>query len=253
MTRGILLGLLVLAALVLLFMSIRIVQQYQSGVVYRLGRVTGARHPGLNFIIPFLERMEKVMVAVVALELDPQQVITQDSVSLAISAVVYFRVSDPIRAEVEVDDYEDAINLRAQSVLRQVIGASSLEKVLAHSEEVAASIKSQLESVAESWGLEVQSIELKDVKLPKSMQRAMAAPAEATRVAAAKVVEATGERDSAALLREAADQLSPAALRLRELQVTEAIGADNATVVVVSSASSGEIAGAAAAGAIAAR
>jgi len=249
----IVLGVAALVALVLFFTSVRIVKQWERGVVYRLGRVTGAaRQPGLRFVIPLIERMEKVMVAVVALELEPQQVITKDNVSLAIKAVVYFRVNDAVKAEVEVDDYEDAVSLRGQSVLRQVIGASMLDDVLAHNAGVAVSIKDQLAGVAAAWGLDVQSVELLDVELPEGMRRAMAAQAEAARMAQAKVAEAQGEKNSALLLREAADILgeSGTALRLRELQVLQAIGTEQGTVIVMDS-HSGAIAAQSAAGQIA--
>lgn len=227
--------LVALLLLLLVVQSIRIVNQYERGVVYRLGRVTGAREPGLRLIIPFIDRMDKVGIAVIALELKAQQVITADNVSLSIRAVVYYKVSDPVVAETEVDDYQDAIQLRGQSVLRQVIGASSLENVLAHSATVADSIKSQIEAAATSWGLVVQDVELRDVELPEGMRRAMAAQAEASREAEAKVIAAQGELSSAAVLAQAAALLSPVALRLRELQTIKEIGSENNTVIVMDS------------------
>jgi hypothetical protein len=190
----------------------RIVKQYERGVVYRLGRIVGPeRQPGLNFVIPLIDRMVKVSVATEPLELAPQEVITQDNVSLTIAAVIYYRVVDAIKSEVEVDGYEDAIELHAQSVLRQVIGGSDLAEVLAHSQTVAGKISSELIKLAAEWGLKVLKVELCDVTLPKGMKRAMAAQAEAAREAAAKVTAAEGELNAAAHLRAAADQLSPTA------------------------------------------
>jgi regulator of protease activity HflC (stomatin/prohibitin superfamily) len=231
----------------------RIVKQYERGVVYRLGRIVGPeRQPGLNFVIPLIDRMVKVSVATEPLELAPQEVITQDNVSLTIAAVIYYRVVDAIKSEVEVDGYEDAIELHAQSVLRQVIGGSDLAEVLAHSQTVAGKISSELIKLAAEWGLKVLKVELCDVTLPKGMKRAMAAQAEAAREAAAKVTAAEGELNAAAHLRAAADQLSPTALRLRELQTIRDIGAEQNTVIVVDSRN-GDVAAQATAGQIAGR
>ncbi len=247
-------GLLVvlgIAVLVLLIRSIHIVKQYQRGVVYRLGRASDkVRMPGLRFTIPLIEWVVKVPVATEALELKPQEVITKDDVSLTVQAVIFLRVANARAAEIEVDDYEEAIKQRGQSVLRQVIGSMSLEKVLAQSAEVVGDIKSRLAALAEAWGLDVQSVELKDIQLPKGMKRAMAAKAEAEREAKAKVIAAQGERDSAELLAQAAEMLTPTAVRLRELQVLQAIGAEQNTVVVIDS-SAGTVAGQAAAGQLA--
>lgn len=242
-----------LVVLGLIAMSMHIIEQYERGVVYRLGKVRAERLPGLRFTIPIIDRISKVMVAVVALQLEPQKVITQDSVSLSIRAVIYYKVIDAVKSEVEVDDSEEAIELRGQSVLRQVIGSRQLQEVLAHTAQVAASIKAELETSAAPWGLEVQHVELLDVALPKSLQRAMAAQAEATREAAAKVIAAKGEKDAAGQLAEAAALLNPTALRLRELQTMREIGTDNNTVIVLDSNSgpSGAFAGMAAAGQIA--
>jgi len=244
---------LAVVVVVIVASSMHTVQQYERGVVYRLGRVLGStRNPGLTLIIPFIEKMEKVSVAVEALELDPQEVITSDNVSLQIRAVVYYRVVDAIKAETEVEFYDDAIKLRGQSVLRQVIGANPLEQVLAHSAGVAANIKDQIEAIADTWGLEVQSVELMDVVLPDTMKRAMAAQAEASRDAAAKVIAAQGELNSAELLGKAAALLSPVALRLRELQTIREIGTENNTVIVMDS-QHGDIAAQSTAGTIAGR
>jgi regulator of protease activity HflC (stomatin/prohibitin superfamily) len=244
----------IVVAVVLLVLAIKafyIIDQYERGVVYRLGRVKRERQPGFNVVIPFVDRLVKIMTAVEAMTLEPQQVITKDNVSLSIRAVVYFRVIDAVKAEVEVDDYKDAIYQRAQSVLRQVIGASELNSVLAQTEDVSGQIKSRLADSARNWGLEVDNVELTDIELPDGMRRAMAAQAEAVREAAAKVAAAEGEQSSAQILRRAADVLSPVALRLRELQTIAAIGTEQNTVIVVDSqqgapaayAAAGQVAG----------
>ncbi|HEX6461836.1 MAG TPA: SPFH domain-containing protein [Candidatus Saccharimonadales bacterium] len=246
-----LLGCIGIAVVVLLIRSIHIVKQWERGVVYRLGRVSRReRMPGLRFTIPLIEWIVKVPVATEALELKPQEVITADDVSLGIQAVIYFRVTDPVGAEVQVDDYEAAIKELGQSALREVIGSSPLKSVLAQSAEVASSIQQRLAGLAQNWGLVVESIGLKNVQLPKRMQRAMAAEAEAKQEATAKVVAAEGEKESATLLREAADALSPEALELRRLQVIGDIGSTSGAVVVIDS-SRGTVAGQAAAGQIA--
>jgi len=245
---GVVVGLIVI---VLATQMVRIVHEYERGVVYRFGRVKRLeQRPGLCWLIPFVDRLTKVVVAVEALSLESQRVITKDNVSLRIDAVIYFRVLDAIAAEVKVDDYEEAIQLRGQSALRQVIGATDLAKVLGHSEDVADAIRGRLADVSTDWGVDIESIELKDVSLPEGMQRAMAAAAEAEREAAAKVAAAKGESESAELLREAADKLGPAGLRLRELETIRAIGTEHNTVIVMDSAS-GATAAAATAGQIA--
>ncbi len=241
-----------LTVLIKLVRSIRIINQFERGVVYRLGRVLAEpKQPGLRFLIPFLDRMVRVVVAIETEELEEQEVITSDSVSLTVQPVVYYRVTDAVKAEVEVDDYEEAVVQKALLVLRRVIGGSTLEEVLSHGDEVNRKIQQQLEEAAADWGVTIQSIELKDVQLPEGMKRAMAAQAEATREAAAKIVAAQGELDAADRLRQAADLLSPEAMRLRTLQTLKEIGADHNTVIVMDTAN-GAIAAQAAAGALAA-
>ena len=242
-------GLVVLAIILSAF---RIVQQYQRGVVTRFGRVVGEREPGLRLVVPLIDRMVHVDMQVFTLVLESQRVITKDSVSLGIRVVVYYRVVDVIRNYTELDDDDVAIEQLGQAIMRRLVGQRDLRDLLVHGEAVTTAIQAELEDSATEWGLRITRLEIKDIDLPKAMQRAMAAEAEAARVAAAKVTEAHGELDSADLLAQAAERLSPGALRLRELQVTQAIGADNATVVVVPSGDYAKLTGSAAAGAIAA-
>jgi regulator of protease activity HflC (stomatin/prohibitin superfamily) len=249
-------AILVVVALLILGLilsAFRIVQEYERGVVFRFGHVVGEREPGLRMLIPFIDKMYPVDLQVVTLSLEPQQVITKDSVSLEIQVVVYYRVVNAIKSVVEIEDPADAIKQLGQAIMRKVVGQKELHELLEHGAEVAKSIESELETAAEEWGLKITQIELKDIDLPEGMRRAMASKAEAAREAEAKVAGAQGEKDSAAILREAADLLSPEAMRLRELQVMREIGSENSTVVVVPSGGFGELAGSAAAGALASR
>ncbi|HEY2003885.1 MAG TPA: SPFH domain-containing protein [Candidatus Saccharimonadia bacterium] len=241
-----------LVVLGIILSAFRIVQQYQRGVVTRFGRVVGEREPGLRLVVPLIDRMVHVDMQIFTLPLQPQQVITKDSVSLSIRAVVYYRVFDATQNYTQLDDDEVAIEQLGQSIMRRLVGQRDLAELLEHGEAVTTAIHNELKRPAVQWGLEITYLEIKDIDLPQAMQRAMAAQAEATRMADAKVTEAGGEQRSAELLAQAASQLTPAALRLRELLAMQAIGADNATVIVVPSGNSAELAGSAAAGAIAA-
>jgi regulator of protease activity HflC (stomatin/prohibitin superfamily) len=241
----------VVAAIALLAFSLRVIQAYERGVITRFGKPVGERGPGLVMVAPFIDRVQRVTMQTVALEMDPQDVITKDHVSLTIRAVVYHRVTDATTSYVAVEDYEDAIDLYAQSTLRRVIGAHPLVDILSHSDAVSAAIASALETMASQWGITVSDIQLNDISLPESMQRAMASAAEAQREAAAKVAAAQGEKDSAELLEQAASLMSPTALRLRELQTIREVGTERSTIIVMDTAK-GDIAGQSAAGTAAA-
>ena len=243
----------VLLVLFILFVAsrgFRIIQQYEMGVVFRFGKVVREIGAGINFVIPFIDKVERVNVQIQALALKPQEVITRDSVSLTITAVIYYRVNQPTKAVVGVDDYNSAIKQRGQAIMRGVIGGKDLSDILGHSEAVATQIKTSIEPVAEQWGLEVSDISLKDVKLPENMQRAMAAIAEAGREAEAKVISADGEKAAAESLAEAARILGTDGLRLVQLRVIREVGTEQSTIIVIDS--NGEnVTGKAAAGAIA--
>lgn len=241
----------VVVAGALLASSLRVVRAYERAVVTRFGKPVGERGPGLVLVAPLIDRIQRVTMQTVALELEPQDVITKDHVSLTIRAVVYHRVTDATTSYVAVEDYQDAIDLYAQSTMRRVIGAHPLADILSHSDAVSAAIADALEAMAAQWGITVSDIQLNDISLPVTMQRAMASAAEAQREAAAKVAAAQGERDSAELLEEAASLMSPTALRLRELQTIREVGTERSTIIVMDS-SKGDLAGQAAAGTTAA-
>jgi regulator of protease activity HflC (stomatin/prohibitin superfamily) len=223
-THWLILGAIIVFALMVFFSSVRIIWQYERGVVFRFGKVVGLeRQPGIRFKLPFIDTMVKVNVQIKALPLETQQVITKDSVSLTILAVVFYKVVDAIKSEVEIEAYEYAIEEYGQSVMRKLVGRHALEDILHSEEDIAERIKTELEATVSDWGIEITQIELKDIDLPESMRRAMAAKAESQREAEAKVIGAQGELDSSQILRDAADKLSPQALELRRLQVTREI------------------------------
>ena len=239
-------GLMVLASIV------RIVQQSEKGVVFRLGKYVRTVEPGLRLKWPFIEEMYKVSMQIETTELEPQQVITKDSVSLAIHAVVYYKVTVAEDSIIKIDDVDDAISRLAPAIMRRVIGQHSLEDILGHNDNVDEAIKSELEEATNDWGVRIDRIELQDIQLPESMSRAMAAKAEATREAEAKIIAAKGENDAAQQLREAADKLDDKSMELRRLQTWREIGTDNATIIVVARDGEGNAAASAAAGALAA-
>ena len=242
---------IVVIAVALLALSLRVIRAYERGVVTRFGKPAGERGPGLVLVLPLIDRVHRVTMQTAALELAPQDVITQDHVSLTIRAVVYHRVTNATTSYVAVEDYQDAIDLYAQSTMRRVIGAHSLADILSHSETVSVAIAEALEAMATQWGITISDLQLNDISMPETMQRAMASAAEAEREAAAKVAAAQGERDSAELLEEAASLMSPTALRLRELQTIREVGTERSTIIVMDS-SKGDLAGQSAAGTAAA-
>jgi regulator of protease activity HflC (stomatin/prohibitin superfamily) len=229
---------IVLAVLVLAFLaffSVRIVKQYERGVVLRFGRLVGMRDPGFNTIIPFVDRMTKVSLRVVTWVLEPQEVITRDNVTVRVDAVVYFLAIDPIKAVINVEDYRQAVIQLALTTLRSVLGQSDLDELLAHRDQINQRLRQIIDEQSEDpWGVRVTLVEVKDVLLPEAMQRAMARQAEAEREKRAKVIHADGERDAANTLTEAARiiQTEPAALQLRYLQtLVEMAGERNSTII----------------------
>jgi regulator of protease activity HflC (stomatin/prohibitin superfamily) len=229
---------IVLAVLVLAFLaffSVRIVKQYERGVVLRFGRLVGMRDPGFNMIIPFVDRMTKVSLRVVTWVLEPQEVITRDNVTVRVDAVVYFLAIDPIKAVINVEDYRQAVIQLALTTLRSVLGQSDLDELLAHRDQINQRLRQIIDEQSEDpWGVRVTLVEVKDVLLPEAMQRAMARQAEAEREKRAKVIHADGERDAANTLTEAARiiQTEPAALQLRYLQtLVEMAGERNSTII----------------------
>lgn len=221
-------GLVVLAA------AVRIVNEYERGVIFRLGRVTGAKGPGLFFIIPVIDRMVKVNLQVVTMDVPPQDIITKDNVTVRVDAVVYFQVVDPVRAVVSIQNYLFATSRIAQTTLRATLGQHELDDLLTNRQQVNQLLQEQIDELTEPWGVKVVAVETKDVDLPEGMQRAMARQAEAERERRAKIIAAEGEFQAAQRLAEAAEviQRQPAALQLRTLQtLTEVASERNSTLV----------------------
>ncbi|MEA3337136.1 MAG: SPFH domain-containing protein [Chloroflexota bacterium] len=231
-----LIGFIILIAVVLVIASsaIKVVQEYERGVIFRLGRLVGAKGPGLFFIIPFIDRMVKVDLRVITLDVPSQEAITKDNVTVSVNAVAYFRVVDPAAAIVNVEDYRRATWNIAQTTLRNVLGQSELDELLAHRERINQKLQQIIDEATEPWGVKVSVVEVKDVELPQSMQRAMARQAEAEREKRAKIIHASGEYEAALQLTEAAGRMAsePATLQLRYLQTLTEIAAEkNSTII----------------------
>lgn len=226
---------LLMVALIGLTASVRILKQYERGVLLRLGKVTGgARGPGLIFIIPLVDRLHRVSLRIVTMPIQSQGIITRDNVSVDVSAVAYYRVDDPIRSVVAIENVAAAINQIAQTTLRAVVGRHSLDETLAETETLNGNIREILDVQTEDWGVKVTVVELKDIQLPETMKRAMARQAEAEREKRAKIIAAEGEALAAGELGHASDVMMahPLALQLRNLQTMVDIGVDkNSTIV----------------------
>jgi regulator of protease activity HflC (stomatin/prohibitin superfamily) len=225
------LGLLVLLGLAL---SVRIVKQYEKGVLFRLGRVIGIREPGLTLIVPLIDILRRVSLRIVTMPIQSQGIITRDNVSVGVSAVAYYQVVDATKSVVAIENVESAINQIAQTTLRKVVGQHSLDETLAETDRINVSIREILDVQTEAWGVVVTLVELKDIQLPDSMQRAMARQAEAEREKRAKIIAAEGESLAADKLGAASDIMMahPLALQLRNLQSLVEIGVDKNTTVV---------------------
>jgi len=228
------LGFIGLIVLMLLFSAIKVVQEYERGVVFRLGRFVGAKGPGLFFIIPFIDRMMKIDLRTITLDVPAQEAITRDNVTIKVNAVVYFRVMEPGKAVIQVEDYRRATWQIAQTTLRNVIGQSELDELLSNREKVNNELQRIIDEQTEPWGIKVSLVEVKDVELPQTMQRAMAKQAEAEREKRAKIIHAEGEFSAAKQLAAAAEVISvhPSSLQLRYLQtLTEIATEKNSTIV----------------------
>ena len=224
----------VVVAAVLVLAGVRVLREYERAVVFRLGRLRGARGPGPLLLIPLVDRMERVSLRTVTLTIPPQEVITRDNVPARVNAVAYFRVTAPERAIVEVEAYPVATSQIAQTTLRSVLGHVDLDTLLAEREELNESIRKIVDEQTEPWGIKVTTVEIKDVEIPEAMQRAMARQAEAERERRAKVINATGEHEAAQALHDASQILaaSPSGLHLRYLQTLLELGGDQRTTVV---------------------
>ncbi len=220
--------------LIFLSLAVRVVQEYERGVIFRLGRLIGAKGPGLFFLIPIIDRMIKVDLRVVTLDVPSQEAITKDNVTLKVNAVVYFYVLNPQDAIVKIEDYRRATWQIAQTTLRNVIGQSELDELLVHREKINNQLQLIIDEQTEPWGIKVTLVEVKDVELPATMQRAMARQAESEREKRAKIIHAAGEFEASKKLAEAAHNISkePATIQLRYLQtLTEIAVEKNSTII----------------------
>jgi regulator of protease activity HflC (stomatin/prohibitin superfamily) len=223
----------IISAIVLLVFflasAIRVLNEYERGVIFRLGRVVGAKGPGLIILIPIVDKMVKVSLRLVAMDVDPQDVITRDNVSVKVNAVIYFRVMDSVKAVIEVEKYMYATSQLAQTTLRSVCGQAELDELLSEREQINSQLQEILDTHTDPWGIKVSTVELKHIDLPQEMQRAMAKQAEAERERRAKVINAEGEYQAATKLAAAATIIGdhPMALQLRYLQTLREVSAEN--------------------------
>jgi len=225
---------LIIFLLILAASAIKILREYERGVIFRLGRLIGAKGPGIIFIIPGVDKLLRISLRLVTLDVPSQDVITRDNVSIKVNAVVYFRVIDPNKAVVEVENYLYATSQLAQTTLRSVVGQVELDELLAHRDKINMQLQDILDKHTDPWGIKVSLVETKQVDLPEEMRRAIARQAEAERERRAKVIHAEGEAQAAAKMAEAAQVLSvyPAAIQLRFLQtLTEVATEKNSTTI----------------------
>ena len=230
---GMLIGLVVLA--VLLFSAFNILREYERGVIFLLGRFWKVKGPGLIIVIPGIQKMIKVSLRTVVMDVPPQDIITKDNVTVKVNAVIYFRVIDPRRAIIEVEDYLYATSQLAQTTLRSILGQSQLDDLLSKRDEINLHLQKVIDEQTEPWGIKVANVEVKNVDLPQEMQRALAKQAEAGRERRAKVINAQGEFEAAERLGDAADRIGahPPALQLRFLQTLLDISTDRNTTTFV--------------------
>ncbi|XP_023326652.1 band 7 protein AGAP004871 [Eurytemora carolleeae] len=219
-----------------LFMCVKVVQEYERAVIFRLGRLRagGAKGPGLFFIMPCIDSYKKVDLRTVSFDVPPQEVLSRDSVTVSVEAVVYYRVSNPTLATNNIEDYSHSTRLLAATTLRNVLGTRNLAEILSERESISKVMQDALDEATDSWGVKAERVEIKDVRLPVHLQRAMAAEAEAAREARAKVIAAEGEQKASRALREAADVIaeSSAALQLRYLQTLSTISAEHNSTII---------------------
>src|SRR5512139_3680127 len=221
--------------LILAFASVKILREYERGVIFRLGRLIGAKGPGIIFIIPGVDKLLRISLSTVALEIPTQEVITRDNISIKVNAVVYFRVIDPNKAVVEIENYLYATSQLAQTTLRSVIGQSQLDELLSEREKVNLELQDILDKQTDPWGIKVSLVETKQVDLDTDMQRAIARQAESERERRAKVIHAEGEAEAAEKLAAAANVMSvhPSAMHLRFLQTLTKVGTENNKTIIV--------------------
>ena len=222
------------AVIVLIFLSLRVVKEYDRGIIFFLGKCTGVRGPGLIVLIPIFEQMTKVTLRTITMNIPSQKIITKDNVSIDIAAVAYYHIVDPQKSVVAIENVHDAVNQISQTTVRNVVGKFSLDQLLSQTGDINVQIKDVIDSHTEPWGAQVTAVEIKDITLPDNMQRAMAKEAEAERERRAKIVAAEGEFQAAEKLGQAADLISmhPVALQLRTLQTMAEIATEkNSTII----------------------
>jgi regulator of protease activity HflC (stomatin/prohibitin superfamily) len=231
---AIIIGIIVFFVLIILFMAVRIVQEYERGVIFRLGRLTGAKGPGLFLLIPFIDRMVKVDLRVVTLDVPPQDVITKDNVTVKVNAVVYFRVVEPTNSVVKVLDHIRATSQIAQTTLRNVLGQVELDELLASREKLNEMLQKIIDEHTDPWGVKVSTVNIKDVELPEAMRRSMAAQAEAERERRAKIIHADGEFQASERLAQAGAVIArePTTLQLRYLQTMTEIASEKSSTII---------------------
>ncbi|HDY69374.1 MAG TPA: slipin family protein [Actinobacteria bacterium] len=230
-------GIIVIVAffiLIILMMSIRIAREYERGVIFRLGRLIGTKGPGMYLLIPLIDRQVKVDLRTVTMNVPPQEVITRDNVPAKVNAVVYFRVMEPTKAIVEVEDFISATSQIAQTTLRSTLGQAELDHLLSERDRINQQLQRIIDDQTEPWGIKVSTVEVKDVEIPQTMQRAMARQAEAERERRAKVIAAEGEFQASEKLAQAAAVIAtePIALQLRFLQTLSEIAAENNSTTI---------------------
>jgi len=225
---------IVFILIIFLAMSVKIVREYERAVIFRLGRLLGAKGPGLFFVIPFVDNFVKIDLRITTVDVPQQQIITKDNVTVGVDAVVYYRVFDPILAVTRVENYHYAVMMMAQTTLRDIVGQVELDDLLTKREELNKKLQQILDEITDPWGIKVTAVTLKQVRLPETMLRAMAKQAEAERWRRSRIIEAEGERQAAKIMAEAAMfyEEHPVALRLRELQTLIEIARERNMVVV---------------------
>ncbi len=236
MSEGVAVGLIiaVIVILIILAFSVRIVAEYERGVIFRLGRIVGAKGPGLFFIVPIIDRMVKVNLQTVTMDIPPQEVITKDNVTVGVNAVTYFNVVDPVKAVLAIQNYIFGTSQVAQTTLRSIIGQTELDELLVNRDEINQNLQEIIDDVTNPWGVKVTLVEVKDVELPEMMRRAMARQAEAERDRRAKVIHAMGEFEASQTLSDAAEQLEahPAAMQLRMLSTMVEVSAEKSSTLI---------------------
>ncbi len=234
MNNAIIIGVVAFLVLILIFSSVKVVAEYERGVIFRLGRLIGAKGPGLFFIIPLIDRMVKVDLRVITMDVPSQEVITKDNVTVKVNAVIYFRVVNPEASVVKVLDFIRATSQIAQTTLRNVLGQSELDELLAKREKLNQTLQGIIDEHTDPWGVKVSTVEIKEVELPETMRRSMAAQAEAERERRAKIIHADGEFQASEKLAQAAEVIArePVTLQLRYLQtLTEIATERNSTII----------------------